>query len=344
LALAETAEPGSTGADQAARLERLEAERDNLRAALAWNMEQGRTEASLRLATALSMFWWLRGPLSEGASWLARALERGSDAPAELRARALDAASGLAYQQGDFGRVIALEEEMLALARGFDDTALVARGLAQLAVAVQAQDDHARAVALYEELLALARESGDAQGEATAYLGLGWSLHLQGDHARAAMRLAEALDGFRMLGDQNRVVMALLLDAVAARDTGARERAASRFREAVALLAEIGDTVHLVGVVASLATALAAWGWPDSAVRLFGAAEAMSEAVDAPFPTWFPAERTRCEEAIAAARAALGEEVFGDEWKAGRALPMEAAVDEALALASNMETDGGFHA
>jgi tetratricopeptide (TPR) repeat protein len=338
LALAEAAEPALWGPEQAAWLGRLEDDRDNLRAALAWSLDRGTAEAEtgLRLATALSMFWWLRGPLSEGSGRLAQALALSGKAPAASRLRALDGASGLAYQQGDLPRTIAFAEEMLALARQIGDAASTSRSLEQLAVAAQALDDHARAVRLYEELQAVSLERGDPQGEATANLGLGWSLHARGDHVAAAVRLAAALDGFRRLGDHNRTAMALLLDALAGRDTGALGTAAVRFREAIALLDEIGDTVHLVGVVAGLASAAAIDRRSTPAARLFGAAEALSEAVGAPFPTWFPPERARCEKAIADARTALGSAAFSVAWDAGRALPQEAAIAEALALADEI--------
>src|SRR5205807_1508646 len=53
----------------------LEAEHDNLRAALAWSLAaDDRGEQALRLAGALSGFWQTRGSLSEGRQWLARAL------------------------------------------------------------------------------------------------------------------------------------------------------------------------------------------------------------------------------------------------------------------------------
>ena len=63
VALAARAAPALRGPRQAAWLARLEAERDNLRAALAWLAAHGDVERRLRLAGALWWFWYLGGHL-----------------------------------------------------------------------------------------------------------------------------------------------------------------------------------------------------------------------------------------------------------------------------------------
>src|SRR5205814_53077 len=83
---------------------------DNLRGALEWLLESGDRALGLRFAAALWEFWWVRGYLAEGRRWLDKALEKGADQPAELRARALHAAASLANRQGDYERAAALSE------------------------------------------------------------------------------------------------------------------------------------------------------------------------------------------------------------------------------------------
>jgi predicted ATPase len=117
LALAEAADPEIEGAQQAAWLERLEEEHDNLRAALSWSLEeQGEDpELGLRMGAALGEFWYLRGYFNEGRRWLEEALAKSGGAPTAARARALHRVSWLALLQGDLDRGQEASEEGLEL-------------------------------------------------------------------------------------------------------------------------------------------------------------------------------------------------------------------------------------
>ena len=68
------------GTHHDAWLQRLAAERDDLRAALAWACEHGEAEIGLRLVSALHEVWELWGQLSEGRRWLERLLAPGPGA------------------------------------------------------------------------------------------------------------------------------------------------------------------------------------------------------------------------------------------------------------------------
>ncbi len=71
LRLAETAEPHLLHPERDEWLERLEHAHDNLRAALVWSSsENGAARTGLRLAGALSWFWYQRGYLREGRTFL----------------------------------------------------------------------------------------------------------------------------------------------------------------------------------------------------------------------------------------------------------------------------------
>jgi hypothetical protein len=73
--------------------------------------------------------------------------------------------------------------------------------------------------------------------------------------------------------------------------------------------------------------ASAAASQPEKAARVFGAAEALREAIGAPVP---PVERPDYDRAVAAARARLGEVAFSSGWAEGRAMTLEQAMSYAL--------------
>ena len=81
LALAEGAAPELTGDRQARWFATLEAEHDNLRAALAHLDATRQRELQLRLAVALSRFWYVRGHLVDARRRLDEALADAADQP-----------------------------------------------------------------------------------------------------------------------------------------------------------------------------------------------------------------------------------------------------------------------
>lgn len=115
LSLAEEAYPNLNGPDQLAWLERLEAEHDNMRAALSWALERNEAEVALRLGGALWLFWSVRDYYSEGRRWLEEALAMDGRGSPEVRAMALAGVGWLAVTQGDVDRAQEACEEGLEL-------------------------------------------------------------------------------------------------------------------------------------------------------------------------------------------------------------------------------------
>ena len=128
LRLAERAWPAFRHrAGQEPWLDRLEVERANLRAALGWLDESGDAASLLRLAGAFFWFWYIRGPLDEGRSWLERALAgQDADVPDGPRTRAMIGAAVLAHYQGDDDRARTWLEASLAGSEELDDPWLLA--------------------------------------------------------------------------------------------------------------------------------------------------------------------------------------------------------------------------
>ena len=122
LALVETAEPQFAGPEQAMWLERLEAEHDNLRAALRGAEARGDVEAGLRLAGALWPCWLAWSYLHEGREQLTRIMRLArTSTQAAARAKVLAGAGHLAHNQGDYAAARTLFETSLALWRDVGD-------------------------------------------------------------------------------------------------------------------------------------------------------------------------------------------------------------------------------
>jgi hypothetical protein len=117
--------------DYLERLEQVDTEIDNLRAAFSWSLETGDTETALRLASSLFSLWQDGGRNGEGLAWLEAALaQQATTSPVDpaVEARALmDRVILVAWTL----RAESLDESAraLALAREVGDSTLVIRGL-----------------------------------------------------------------------------------------------------------------------------------------------------------------------------------------------------------------------
>ncbi len=369
LALAEAAEPALWGPDAVAWLDRLEIEHDNLRAALRWATGHGEVEIALRLGAALSRFWQVHAHLSEGLKWLESALAWTSDASTATRARALDAAGHLARDRADYDRAWALYEESLGLRRELEDSRGTALTLNNLGVVAQLRGEYDRAVALHEESLALFRTLGDERGVALSLLTMGTMGQLQGDlagataHYEGSLTLFQALGDtrgiaaslsslgnlasnrgdfvaadelyvesavlFRELGDTRDVAACLSNQAGIARDRGDLERAAAFAQESLALFYDLGDHRGIAACLEFMGSAIAAQG-PERGTRLLAAAETLRETTGVDWPA---ARGAAQERTVAALRSTLGADAFARAWEAGRRLPLDEIVADALAPA-----------
>jgi non-specific serine/threonine protein kinase len=298
-------------------MDRLEDERDNLRAALGWAVEQRDAELGLRLGQELHFFWRIRGPAGEGRDWLERVLALGAGRRDRLWLDNLMHAGDLAYVQGDRDAAVAHLDAALALARELGDPEALAYALLNRGLTALGCDDDERARALSEEALALFRAQGDAGHVAAMLFSLGTVAWRQGDPRRALALHEEALAISRDLRIAWLEAGALASMADAATDLGDHQRAAVLYRESLPAVWEGGDRRAFAGILAGFAGLVAACGQPERAARLCGAAAALLDAVGATMPAF---GRTNVERATAAARAGLDEAAFLAAVAAGRAM------------------------
>jgi len=246
LALAEAAEPELTGAHQQVWLERLQAELDNLRAAIQWAIESGSTEMALRLGAALWRFWWLCGYLSEGRVRLAETLASTGTEPyvephTATRAKVLLGAGHLANDQSDYATARAFTEESLAIWQELDDKNGIAQSLELLGHVAYDQVDFLAAHTRFEQSLALFREIGDKHGVATSLIHLSWVADMQGDEASAREALEESLALAQEIGDQHSIALSLIMLGWVNLKEGDYLQAADSFERGLTLLQVLGN-------------------------------------------------------------------------------------------------------
>ncbi|HYU92941.1 MAG TPA: tetratricopeptide repeat protein [Actinomycetota bacterium] len=186
------------GPEQANWFDRVELELDNLRTALAWSLSEGDATLALRISTALTRFWEVRGHWSEALRSFEQALERASGAPDHLRAPALVSASFMAFYRGRLDVARALAKEGLAAARRVGDEVSEARGMRFLAVTEQQSGNKDAALNWANRAVALSRKTGVGADLAFALQVLG---RLTSDPDEAGAVFSEGLSVARAAKD-----------------------------------------------------------------------------------------------------------------------------------------------
>jgi predicted ATPase/DNA-binding SARP family transcriptional activator len=299
LELAETAEAGMRGPEQLQWLNVLEAEHDNLRAALAWCLEaaaggewpadrpapagsgepqlSGRTahphppataiEAGLWLAAALQSYWTTRHYVDEGRRYLEALLSSPQAAGrTAARAAALYAAAALPNDRHDWAAARLQAEESLAICEEHGDQHGIARALNILSFLIPTREEARR---LATRSLALSRACNDPAGTASVLTWLSDFARAAGDPDTARAYHQEALAIARSVGDQ--MLEAGCLSGLGAVERERRDYAAARdcFQSSLVLARKLGMhgqtavSLYFLGLLAfdegDFAAALAFW-------------------------------------------------------------------------------------
>ena len=357
----------------------MQADHDNLRAALAWAASSGAIESELRLAVNLTRFWWWRGLWSEGLTAMSRALEWGqATGDGTLRVRALGPAGSYAALRGEFDKARKYHEEGLAIARGLADRPLVSQLLGDLGRTEYLQGRYAAASAHFAEALALfnqlddqtrASNMIDSMGNAALELGdfvtarrhfveclrrsatsHPWSRavalsHLsnvdfhEGRYQDARARCEESLAIYKATPEARAMAMNGAQLGAVLFELDERAEGLAMLADSLSTLAKLGDRKGVSNAIGMLTQAVARTPDPLTAARLWGAAERLLE-------DWgiraSPRAQRRLEAQVEAARAeAEDPEAFHREWQRGRQLDQASAVRLALEAAGVARQEAG---
>jgi predicted ATPase/class 3 adenylate cyclase len=315
-------------ADAVGAIRALEQERENIRAALAWYIEQNDFERASRVASAISLFWWIRGYVSEGRSWIDRILALpGSSERTAGRVRALRTGGMIAFPQTDVTTGRRWLEEAVALGRELHETGLVADALHWLGDLTVIDRGPAEGLHLFREAHDLARASGQVFTFDATRIHIAMNAHYAGDLAGARAMADEVLTDARASGRLWATAQAHLNLGWVANDEGDRRRAAEHLREAIALLGALGDRFSLLFALLIFAMTTADRGGAERAIRIAASAEAHAARSGINLQNSL-LELIRGP--LDAARASLSAEVVEAAATAGREMPIEEATAYAL--------------
>ena len=279
LGMAERAAPGLTGPDQKRLLDELARENGNLRAAVGWSIESSSAETALRFGFALWRFWQMRGMLHEGAAVLERILAvPDPDGHPTERARALEAAGGVAYWRAEMTTAMSYYEASLDLCRRVGDRSAIANALYNAGFPILiAGTDAERARVAFEESLAMYRELGDQKMIARVLWGLGNAYYFGGDDVAARDTLLEDVERLRTVSDPFSLAWALHTLGLAYANLGeVTTRSEPLWREALEHFAAVGDVSGITILLGDFAILATARGDPLRAVRLDAAADRLA--------------------------------------------------------------------
>jgi tetratricopeptide (TPR) repeat protein len=326
--VSEEAEPHlvRTGHEDWFRL--LDLERGNLRRGMAWTIERGEAVLALRYTVALWRYWRQLGEFAEGRRWSDQALAVAGDPPPSLRAKALWAASALAFPQGDHARMAEMAAEAIELAGQSEDPMDLRNALTIIGMVAMLQGRYADALGPYGEGVAICSALGISWQLGTSHLNFATALLHSGRIEEAVAGFEQALRVYREIGDDifaARVLNHLAQAALAGNEIARAERLA---REALTSVAEQGELLGIVQGLETLAGVAAVRSEVERAAALAGAAAAIRETIASRAAPFDVAISGRL---LARIQSSGSEKRWRRAWDRGRALDSAAAISFALA-------------
>ncbi len=367
--------PQQAGLVSSAWFDHLAPEQENMRAALAWSQSvPAFWETTLRLATRLALFMFVRGYSNEARELESVLDASGSALVTDVHANAAYILGEIVALQGDYAQAQAQFERSLAIYRVLEDCqseawllhrlgwlarergdaptawARLAESLAlyralghqagtgwvltTMAEVAILEEDAERAEQLLMESIALEPKSNMIYRQGWVLNHLGHAAQLRGDYDRVRQLHVDSLEWFGLFGDQHWGI------AWRAHALGETALAQGDLSAAATWLAQALDVNRKIGDRAGIAWCLAG----------LGSVAVLDEEPERAARPWgaaealrtaigcrpAPAARATYERVVTMARAQLGEDRFAAAWAAGQALPFNQAIADALAGTAQM--------
>jgi tetratricopeptide (TPR) repeat protein len=318
------------GEHQVAWFETLDAEHDNLRAALAWSLGEGNNTASgMTIAGSIWRFWRSRGFLDEGLAWASRLLAADPDrTPSARLGNVLTCAGNLALHQASFASARGYFERAMGVRHAIGDRLGVGRSLNSLGMVAGGMGEAFLARQCFEESLDIMVELGEQHEISNSLIWLGNMSEGEGDYPAALAMYEKSLGIKTALGDQSGLAIIQCNMGVILGHQGDHLSAMKSFVRSLQILHALRDVMWVGACLEEMAPSAGALGNFELAARLWGAAEKLREVIG---ESVMSSDRVRYEANAASARNLCPEPVaFARAWDAGRAMDWEQAVTCAL--------------
>ncbi|MEZ0110792.1 putative ATPase/DNA-binding SARP family transcriptional activator [Catenulispora sp. EB89] len=255
--LAETAEPHLRRREQLKWLARLDADSDNVLAALRFAADIGDADTAVRLAASLAWYWSIVGQTTEGRAWLELALSVPGESPVEAHAvvKILHALTGL-FSAQDWTNLTEITDALASVldeAEAAHDNPLLAIAACTIPIITDDLDAVYTAVAIYEN-------HPDPWVGGMLHLMRGMAAENSGDLVTQRQDLLEARRRFTLIGERWGLSATLSALSAMAMADGQMHDAIRLQDEALDLLREINAADDAAQVQLMRAFALAGTG------------------------------------------------------------------------------------
>lgn len=322
LQLVEQAEPELRGKNQIQWLNTLQSEMDNIRSALDWSVQQPDKEQGLRIASALWRFWYIRGYLAEGRTWLERALQHSDSSNENVRAKALDALGIMAMEQGELEESRQYHEIALQIYQAIGDNCKIAGNLESIGLIYMYMERYEEATEMFNQSLEIRRKESNIDGIATSLNNLYANAISQGKYVEAAKHAKEALDIIQVVGNEHLKIKIIINQGYIACHQGDFTGAENLYKDALGLNRDLKSKSITLLCLEGLITVAINKNELDRAARLHGAADMLYEETGIPYSNLTQSDR---DENIDAARQNLGENLWQGYWSDGKRMTFDQA-------------------
>lgn len=312
---------------QVALFKRMDAERDNLWAALEFCLrEPGAARRGAELAQHLLAYWSSRGQFGDLRRMFTSLAVLTTDDSAP-RAHYLRAAAVMANGQNDVEARETLARESLRVARASHDSEAMALSLAWLSIPLAMSGHLTEAVELAESSLSLARSIASWPSQAVATAALCNILPMAGQSERAIELGEEGVGISERRGELWARGYMLVATSQVHWHAGDRQLAEVQARAGAATKHLIDDRSGLQLLLQTLAWMAAEGGAHQRAAVILGAAEHLRRASGIDVPE---AQREQHERSIALAQEGLGLSAYGESYERGLTMSIEDGVTFAV--------------